>query len=86
MTALDLTILALATWRISFLLTREVGPLQALSKLRERTTLGGLLECIKCMSVWAALALFALWQFVQWPVIVLAISGGALLVDRMIDS
>ena len=84
MTPFDLVVLALATWRLSYMLVMEAGPFDVFKRLRASTKLGGLLECVFCMSVWVALGLYALWLDTQWPVIVLAVSGLGLGFDRYI--
>lgn len=79
-----LLILALATWRVSLMLVREKGPYQIFSRLRKFTTLGGLLECIYCMSVWSALTFYLIWYHTELKVIVVlfAISGLAMVTHR----
>jgi len=77
---LDVLILMLATWRTAHLLTSEDAPFRLMARIRERTTLGGLLTCIKCASVWTAALMVALWFTpLAWIVWLLAISGGALM-------
>lgn len=49
------------------------------------STLGGVFACMYCMTVWTGLACFGLWLSV-WGVplvLVLAISGGAVLVEAV---
>jgi hypothetical protein len=86
----DLIILALATWRISRIVTREDGPFGVFSKWRayakarqdmgKALTLYGLLSCIYCLSVWVALGLLALHLFVTpYVSYVFAVSGLALM-------
>jgi len=79
---LDLTsliILALATWRLSYMLTAESLPFNIGSKLRARFPLGGLTTCIYCMSVWVAILMLGLWYTDLYPIVyVLAITGGAM--------
>lgn len=85
MTAIELVLLALATWRLAYMLTLEVGPFAIFRRLRDITTFGGTLECLYCTSVWCALGLYALREYAQWPLYVLAISGLALMVGRYVD-
>lgn len=86
-TPLDFLILALATWRLAYLMAKEAAPFQLMTKLRQRTTFGGLLDCIKCSSWWAAGVMLLLWftplQLVVW---VFAISGGALMLGSYTGS
>ncbi len=77
-------VLALACWRVSFLLTKEHGPFHIMSRLRERTTLGGLLSCLFCASVWVAFLCLVLWYNTIGQVVmtVFALSGAAMLAHR----
>jgi hypothetical protein len=76
----DLLVLCLATWRLAYMVTRESGPFDVFTTLRERLPLGGLTSCIYCASVWAALLLLLLWHTPAQPLLlVLAIAGGALM-------
>lgn len=77
MNALDLTILGLAVWRISSLLTYERGPFHVFEWIRTRarvkhnelgkvsvvpdTFLGELLTCVWCISPYVALTLTVLY-------------------------
>lgn len=85
MITLDLTsllFLALATWRVSYMLTTESLPFHIGTTLRKRFPLGGLSTCIYCMSVWVAGVMLILWTLDgAWYVIVywFAISGGMLM-------
>ena len=80
LTPFDALILGLATWRIAYLAAKEAAPFGIMTRIRARTTLGGLLTCLYCMSVWAAALMLLLWhtplQFLVW---VAAISGAALM-------
>lgn len=78
---LELIILGLATWRISYMLVGEQGPYNIFEKLRHkvgveylddgtpyiRNTWGELFTCMWCMSIWIGAILF----------IVDALTGGA---------
>ena len=64
---LELVLLGLATWRVSYLLLEDDGPFLVFARLRravgadrpgEVTGLAFVFTCIYCMSVWVA---FALW-------------------------
>lgn len=80
MNLLEFLILATATYRTAYLLTNEDGPFLLALKFRQATTLGGLLTCLKCASVWCALFMWLLWQTPLQPVvIVFAVSGAALM-------
>jgi hypothetical protein len=83
MSPFELLILALATWRLAFMLVREDGPGDVFLRLRQRRLLLGLFGCVYCMSVWTAGVMLVLWAI--WPltvlVYVLAISGAALMLQ-----
>lgn len=83
MNALDLVVLSLACWRLAYMLVREDGPAHIFARLRARTTVGGLLECMFCSSVWTAVLVFAVWLTPLRPVVaVLAVSGLALMAAK----
>ena len=83
MTPFDFLLACLFCWRLAYLVTKEDAPFALMRRIRERTTLGGLLTCIKCATFWtAALGVFALPhppEFGLYLVYVLAVSGGALM-------
>ena len=76
---LDLLVIALATWRLAFLLAREDAPFALLKRLRAKTTLGGLLNCLMCASIWCAALCYVLWQTPLQPIVVIAALSGAAL-------
>lgn len=78
----DLLLLTFATWRLSYLLTRENAPYNLLGRFRLRYPLGGLMDCPYCMSVWVAVGLYFLFPYMPAVVYVLAISGAAMLLHR----
>jgi len=83
MPPLDLLILALASWRLAYLLTKEDLPYGIMRRIRERVTFGGLLLCIYCTSIWASIGCYLLWQTPLAPIVtILAISGGAMMLWR----
>jgi len=83
MQSLELLILTLATWRLARLLAAEAGPGNILTKLRERFPSGGVFDCIYCLSVYTAIAVFAAWLYLPAEIIyVTALSGGAMLMHR----
>lgn len=82
----DFLIATLATWRLAALLTREDGPYDIFARLRARAAgmVGRALGCLQCTSLWVALPLtgfVAPWS-ARSPVLWLALSGGACLLDR----
>jgi hypothetical protein len=84
----DFLLGTLATWRVAALLVREDGPFDAIARLRRAaagTVAGRALECFFCTSLWVA-APFALWvegAARRWPVVWLAVAGGAALLERL---
>lgn len=83
-----LVLAALATWRLTHLLAREDGPADLLVRLRERLgagSLGHLMDCFNCSSLWVAAPLA--WWLAGTPgdgiVIWLALSGAACLLERV---
>lgn len=78
---LDLLILALATWRLAYLAVKESAPFNLMGRFRAWTTLGGMLTCIYCASIWAGLLMFVLYQFpLLHPIVwVFAVSGAGLM-------
>ncbi len=80
----------LAVWRITHLLQAEDGPWHIVVRLRGAagaSSLGRLLDCFYCLSLWIS-APFAyligatvVEQIVLWP----ALSGGAIVLERLSD-
>ena len=86
----DFILAALATWRLSFMLTHEDGPWMVFARLRAaagRSMPGRALECLICTSVWVAapLALFLEQAPVRRLIMWLALSGAASLLHRATD-
>jgi hypothetical protein len=79
-----LTLYALATWRLSSLLCHEDGPADVLKRFRQRTTLGGVLDCVWCCSVWVGLA-FAVFGLDGGPLMRLAAGLGFSAVSVIVD-
>ena len=83
-----LVVAVLATWRLSHLIAHEDGPFDAILALRQRAgsgVLGRLMDCPYCSSMWIALpfAFLVARTPVAWCIAVLAISGGASLLERL---
>jgi len=84
---LRIVLAVLATWRVAHLIAREDGPLDVILRLRARAgngTLGRLMDCPYCLSIWVA-APWATWiarDPVEWIAVWLATSGGASLLER----
>ena len=89
MSALLLFAGLLATWRVTHLITAEDGPWNLVARLRQVAGagfFGDLMDCFYCTSMWVALPM-AYWVGTSWPargVAWLALSGGAILIERLI--
>lgn len=68
LSALDLFIIAAASWRLAYMLVNEAGPFQMFARLRRWSTFGGLLECIYCTSVWTAAIVWLIYLTIFRPV------------------
>lgn len=80
---------ALATWRVTHLIAEEDGPFDAVVRLRERAgpgALGELMDCFYCLSVWVAApaSLAVTRRGRDVPLLALALSGAACLLERAI--
>lgn len=90
---------SLATWRLAFMLVHETGPLNIFQTIRRRAGVEttnehgnpacddrhpyfGMFCCVFCMSIWVS----AILQWTVHPIKVLAVSAGALIVDKIINS
>lgn len=78
---------ALATWRLAHLVAEEDGPANVIARARLRagpSTLGELMDCFYCLSLWAAapLALALEPRRRDVPLTALALSGAACLLER----
>jgi hypothetical protein len=78
----------LATWRASHLVAAEDGPGDVILRLRARlgrSFFGQLMDCFGCLSLWVAapLAFFVASQPFKLVVVWLALSGGAMLIERI---
>ncbi|MEP7118165.1 MAG: DUF1360 domain-containing protein [Acidobacteriota bacterium] len=81
----------LGVWRVAHLVTAEDGPWGAVATARRwagHGVLGQLVDCFNCTSLWVAAA----WSL-SWPepwttraLLTLALSGGAVLLERGTDS
>lgn len=104
LTPLSLLLLALATWRLSAMISYEVGPWRLFVRLRSiagiipdpedgspagwnaDSFLAVLFGCLWCVSVWIGaglLLLVAVWPPALWIVGPLALSAGAILIERL---
>jgi len=97
----NILLLVLATWRLSSLLVFEDGPFEVFARLRRRVGIiqdpvdpdtrmaqgffAELLSCVWCASFWVIIPMVALWWALPEAVAVLAIWGGAVLIERWVD-
>ncbi len=90
MTALRITIAALAVWRLTHLLHAEDGPLEVFARCRNwlrLLSLSGATDCFYCLSLWVA-APFAMALGSRWEerlTLWLALSGAAILANRLTE-
>ena len=77
----------LATWRVTHLIVAEDGPWDTVARLRRLAGSGAwgqLMDCFYCASLWVAAPL-ALWLHQDWlarGVLWLAVSGGAIVIEK----
>jgi len=95
--AIEFAIMALATWRVAFLLVYEGGPFGAIRHVRqwlgidhasdgqpipyEGGGFGGLFACIWCMSFWQAIMVLVIWVYAPYVVVGMALWAMASLID-----
>ncbi|HUO11042.1 MAG TPA: DUF1360 domain-containing protein [Phycisphaerae bacterium] len=84
-----LTLGILATWRITHLLQAEDGPWNLMARLRHAVGQGfwgHLLDCFYCLSLWVALplALTIGQDWVERPILWLALSAGSIALERLL--
>jgi hypothetical protein len=85
---LSVLLASLATWRLSHLLAEEDGPAEIVVRVRGRLgsgALGTLMDCFYCLSIWIAapLAITVTRRRRELPVVWLALSGAACLLERL---
>lgn len=78
----------LSVWRITHLLQAEEGPWNLLVRLRQKAGTGfwgRLLECFYCLSLWVAVPFAFLIgeRWIEWFLLWLAFSAGAVLIERL---
>lgn len=95
---LALVALSLATWRFALMLMLDDGPFVVLRRLRRLAGVehnedgmpvgfpeGSPLDCIGCMTVLCAPVMMAVWIVFPAAVALLAVAGGALVVNRLVE-
>jgi hypothetical protein len=80
----------LSTWRVTHLLIAEDGPYRLLARLRRQVSKSvfvDLLSCFYCLSLWIAgpLAWLIGEEWKERTLLWLALSGGAILLERVTD-
>lgn len=81
----------LAVWRLTHLIVAEDGPWNVVTRLRQFAgagIVGQMMDCFNCASMFMALP-FAVWLATDWKdglVIWLALSGGAILLERVVPA
>ena len=60
MNPLDLVLIALATFYVAFAVSSTHGPFNAFAWLRVHLSLGGLTQCLVCLSPWTAALFYGL--------------------------
>lgn len=78
---------ALATWRLTHLVASEDGPGDIIATLRQwlgDSFIGKLMDCFFCVSLWIAAPIACLLtnKWTEWPMLLLAISGAACLLEK----
>lgn len=75
----------IATWRITFMLTEEVGPYMLIHKLRRKLANKEWIDmyCFYCMSIWVATPIALIYTKDLWEFIIsiFALSGGAIAIN-----
>lgn len=92
MTWLTFVISALATYRLSLMLSGEEGPLAIFAKMRRKvppkTNPGRGIRCLWCWSIWIAgvITIFLWWRLeLSWidaPIYWLSVSGAAIAINQ----
>ena len=86
--AFSFVLAALAVWRLTHLIVNEDGPANLIARLRlrlERGFCARLVTCFECASMWISAPIAALVapRALDWPLLWLAISGAACLLERL---
>lgn len=81
MQPLDLLLIALAVWRLSYFLVREDAPFKLMKRFREKHPTWGVFSCVYCASIWMAAFTLLLWHipYLDMLIYLFAISGAALM-------
>jgi hypothetical protein len=83
MQPLDLLLTSLASFYVAYAVSSTHGPFHAFAWLRANVSIGGLLECLVCLSPWAALLfLWLLTTPYSWIAWLFAAAGASVLLWR----
>jgi hypothetical protein len=91
MALLDFLIVGLAAWRLASFIVQQDGPFDVFLSIRDLLIPEGevagflpkLFSCVWCMSIWTALISYLIWLVWPIPLIILAASSLAIVVDRV---
>lgn len=76
MTPLELILVALFAWYLSYVLIRTHGPFGVFARVRVITTAGGLLTCQWCLIVWIAALGYGLLMTALAPLVYIGAAAG----------
>ena len=97
---LTIVLIILATWRVASMLTQEDGPFKMFQRIRRLfgikhddgrifqipdRNMAKLFTCLWCMSLWVGGIMYGIWLVAPIVVWILAISTGAIIVDRLTE-
>jgi hypothetical protein len=82
------TLVVLATWRLTHLIAEEDGPGDIVVRIRRAlgdSFFGKLMDCFYCLSLWVAapFACILTTKWTEWPLVWLALSAAACLLERI---
>lgn len=80
----------LAVWRLTTLICHESGPFNVMTAIRRlayHLRLKALIECFDCAAVWISAIIVLLAYRPRWLsiILVLAVSGGASIIERLVS-
>lgn len=87
----DFLVLTLVIWRVSHLTSSEDGPFDIIVRLRKLfgdSTIGKLMDCFYCVSVWTALILASIVEhqsYLELLINTLSLSGAAIIVNEVLS-
>lgn len=82
MNPLDFVLIALATFYVAFAVSSTHGPGGAFAWLRAHLALGGLTQCLVCLSPWCAALFYALLLVAPYVTWIFAAAGASVFVWR----